>query len=81
MEALRGRTSNLAVSYYVIDVPDGGGKIPMMPEYVISVYDERVLIRNFRGEICVYPHQVEEEGEEEFPFDPQCVPPPAAPVR
>jgi L-lysine 2,3-aminomutase len=38
----------------VIDAPGGGGKIPLLPEYVISMTDEEVVLRNFRGERYVY---------------------------
>ena len=54
MEALRGWTSGLANPYFVIDAPGGGGKIPLLPEYVISMTDEEVVLRNFRGQQYVY---------------------------
>ncbi len=54
MEALRGWTSGLANPYFVIDAPGGGGKIPLLPEYVVSMTDEEVVLRNFRGEQYVY---------------------------
>jgi len=55
MEALRGWTSGLAVPYYCIDAPGGGGKIPLLPKYIQSIDDERVVMRNFEGETFVYP--------------------------
>jgi lysine 2,3-aminomutase len=55
MEALRGWTSGMAVPYYVIDAPGGGGKIPLLPNYVQSVTDEQVVMRNYAGELYVYP--------------------------
>src|SRR6185295_14418228 len=54
MEALRGWTSGLANPHFVIDAPGGGGKIPLLPEYVISMSDEEVVLRNFRGQQYVY---------------------------
>src|SRR5919201_3564518 len=54
MEALRGWTSGLANPYFVIDAPGGGGKIPLLPEYVISMTEEEVVLRNFRGQQYVY---------------------------
>lgn len=51
MEALRGWTSGLAVPYLVIDSPGGGGKIPVIPEYIVERTDEKVVLRNFRGTI------------------------------
>ncbi|MGB9893571.1 MAG: KamA family radical SAM protein [Candidatus Saccharicenans sp.] len=54
-QGLRGWTSGLAVPQYVIDAPGGGGKIPLIPEYVQSISDEKVVLRNYAGEIYVYP--------------------------
>src|SRR5262245_30767897 len=62
MEALRGWTSGLANPYFVIDAPGGGGKIPLLPEYVISMTDEEVVLRNFRGEQYVYRQPQDEAG-------------------
>lgn len=55
MELLRGHTSGLAVPTYVIDAPGGGGKIPVAPQYLISQSEEKVILRNYEGVICVYP--------------------------
>lgn len=59
MEALRGWTSGLAVPYFVIDAPGGGGKIPLLPNYVLRMTDEEVVLRNFEGKIYRYiqPHK------------------------
>ena len=62
MEALRGWTSGLANPQFVIDAPGGGGKIPLLPEYVISMNDEEVVLRNFRGDQFVYRQPNEEEA-------------------
>jgi lysine 2,3-aminomutase len=62
MEALRGWTSGLANPYFVIDAPGGGGKIPLLPEYVVSMSDEEVVLRNFRGQEYVYRQPREEAG-------------------
>lgn len=48
--ALRGWTSGLAVPHFVIDAPGGGGKIPLLPEYVESITEEEIVMRNFRGD-------------------------------
>jgi lysine 2,3-aminomutase len=55
MEGLRGHTTGYAVPQYVIDAPGGGGKVPVAPEYVLSLNDERVVIRNYEGKIFEYP--------------------------
>ncbi|WP_449240701.1 lysine 2,3-aminomutase [Desulfoscipio gibsoniae] len=54
MENLRGHTTGLAVPTYVIDAPGGGGKIPVMPQYLISRSDNQVVLRNFEGNIFSY---------------------------
>lgn len=55
IRALRGWTSGLAVPHFVIDAPGGGGKIPLLPEYVESITDEEVVMRNYAGEVFRYP--------------------------
>jgi lysine 2,3-aminomutase len=47
MEHLRGHTSGLAVPHYVIDAPSGGGKIPVLPTYVLSREGRRWHVRNY----------------------------------
>ncbi|GAB4525603.1 MAG: KamA family radical SAM protein [Anaerolineales bacterium] len=54
MEGLRGHTSGYAVPTYVIDAPGGGGKIPVMPNYLISYSDHKIILRNFEGYITTY---------------------------
>jgi lysine 2,3-aminomutase len=55
IRAIRGWTSGLGVPHFVIDAPGGGGKIPLLPEYVQSITDEEVVLRNYAGEIFRYP--------------------------
>lgn len=54
IEALRGHTSGYAVPTFVVDAPGGGGKTPVMPNYVISQTPGRVILRNFEGVITTY---------------------------
>ncbi|NLB83704.1 MAG: lysine 2,3-aminomutase [Synergistaceae bacterium] len=54
MEYLRGHTSGLAVPTFVVDAPGGGGKIPVMPNYVLGQSDRKTILRNFEGVITVY---------------------------
>lgn len=54
-EALRGHTSGYAVPNYVIDAPGGGGKIPLLPETVISMEGGTVLLKNYQGKVFSYP--------------------------
>jgi len=54
MESLIGHTSGLCVPTYVIDAPGGGGKIPVMPNYLISWSTNKVILRNYEGVITTY---------------------------
>jgi lysine 2,3-aminomutase len=54
IENLVGHTSGFAVPTYVIDAPGGGGKIPVMPNYLISWSVHKVVLRNYEGVICTY---------------------------
>lgn len=54
MENLIGHTSGLAVPRYVIDAPGGGGKIPVMPNYILSRSTNRIVLRNYEGVITTY---------------------------
>ncbi len=54
IESLRGHTSGFAVPTYVVDAPGGGGKIPVMPNYVVSWGPNKVVLRNYEGVITTY---------------------------
>ncbi|HOQ81128.1 MAG TPA: lysine 2,3-aminomutase, partial [Candidatus Cloacimonadota bacterium] len=54
MESLRGHTSGLCQPLYVVDAPGGGGKIPVMPNYVVSMAPNRWILRNYEGFITTY---------------------------
>jgi lysine 2,3-aminomutase len=54
LESLIGHTSGLCVPTYVIDAPGGGGKIPVMPNYLISWSTNKVVLRNYEGVISIY---------------------------
>jgi len=53
--SLRGHTSGYAVPQYVIDAPNGGGKVPINPDYILSRNADRVVIRNYQGAVFEYP--------------------------
>jgi lysine 2,3-aminomutase len=55
IEHLRGHTSGMAVPHYVIDAPGGGGKIPLLPNYVKSKDSKQVVVRNYKNVEYVYP--------------------------
>ena len=54
IKALRGWTSGLAVPHFVIDAPGGGGKVPLLPEYVESITEDEVIFRNYEGKRFTY---------------------------
>ncbi|PLX83555.1 MAG: lysine 2,3-aminomutase [Desulfuromonas sp.] len=54
MESLIGHTSGFSVPTYVIDAPGGGGKIPLNPNYLISLSTNKVVLRNYEGVITTY---------------------------
>ena len=60
MDNLRGHISGLAVPQFVIDAPGGGGKIPLLPEYVLARDKEKIILRNFKNEVYEYPDIQEE---------------------
>lgn len=65
IEGLRGHTSGYAVPTYVVDVPGGGGKIPVMPNYIISQAPGKVVLRNYEGYIATY--------DEPLDYDPHLI--------
>lgn len=65
IEGLRGHTSGYAVPTYVVDAPGGGGKIPVMPQYLISQAPGKVILRNYEGFITSY--------EEPTNYDPHLI--------
>ena len=54
IEGLRGHMSGLGIPTYVVDAPRGGGKIPLMPNYLISAADDAVVLRNYEGMMIRY---------------------------
>jgi len=69
IEGLRGHTSGYAVPTYVVDAPGGGGKIPVMPNYLISMSDHKIILRNYEGYITTYEEPITYQ-----PHDPKTCP-------
>jgi lysine 2,3-aminomutase len=55
MEYLRGRLSGLAIPTFVVDAPHGGGKIPVLPTYVVTQSPTHTVLRNYEGMLIAYP--------------------------
>jgi len=54
IEYLMGHTSGLAVPTYVVDAPHGAGKIPVMPNYMLTTFPGGAVLRNFEGMLVRY---------------------------
>lgn len=55
IRGLRGHTTGYAVPSFVIDAPAGGGKIPLLPAYVVGREDQDLLLKNYADRIYRYP--------------------------
>ncbi len=61
IQSLVGYTSGFAVPRYVIDAPGGGGKVPVQPDHLLSVQEDKVVLRNYEGKVYTYPQIPQEE--------------------
>jgi len=57
IKGLRGFTSGYAVPTFVVDAPGGGGKIPLLPDYVVEHNEDHIVLRNYKGILCEYPEK------------------------
>lgn len=69
MESLRGHTSGFAIPTFVVDAPGGGGKIPVMPNYLVSWSNDKTILRNYEGVITTYK---EPDSYKSIPCDLNC---------
>lgn len=58
---LQGFTSGMAVPYFVIDTPGGGGKVRLLPDSIVEFNDREIVVRNFEGKVFRYPQPVGEK--------------------
>jgi lysine 2,3-aminomutase len=54
LDALHGQTSAMAIPRYAVDLPDGAGKVPLLPNYLIKQNSPEITLRNYQGKICTY---------------------------
>lgn len=54
IEGMRGHTSGLAVPTFVVDLVNGGGKVPLQPNYVLSMTKDDLLLKNYEGKVFRY---------------------------
>ncbi len=55
IQALRGHTTGYAVPQYVIDAPGGGGKVPINPDYIETINEDEIVLKNYEGQTFRYP--------------------------
>ncbi|HSD84561.1 MAG TPA: lysine 2,3-aminomutase [Anaerolineae bacterium] len=65
IEGLRGHTSGFAVPTFCVDAPGGGGKIPVMPNYVVSQAPGKIVLRNYEGFMTTYTEPLD--------YDPHAI--------
>jgi len=62
---LTGSISGFAVPKFVIDAPGGGGKVPVNPDYIVSLDDHKVVMKNYLGKTYEYPNRNTEKKRRE----------------
>jgi lysine 2,3-aminomutase len=67
IESLRGHTTGLAVPHLAVDLPGGGGKVTLQPNYVVERSADRTIFRNYLGKQYSYPEP--EETDCTCPYD------------
>jgi lysine 2,3-aminomutase len=55
MAGLQGNISGFGIPKFVIDLPGGGGKIPILPEYIKAIKGDEIIIKNYKGLEYRYP--------------------------
>jgi len=68
MEYLRGRVSGLAIPTFVVDTPHGGGKVPLLPNYIVSMSPTHTVLRNYEGMMVHYPEPRYRHETEQVPL-------------
>jgi lysine 2,3-aminomutase len=64
IDGMRGHTSGLAIPTFVIDLPEGGGKVPIQPNYVLTQTKEELVLRNYQGRFVWYRNPKDKTGNE-----------------
>jgi len=69
IDGMRGRTSGLAIPTFVIDLPDGGGKVPLQPNYILTQTKQELVLRNYQGRFVWYRNPKDKSA-----FEPPILP-------
>jgi lysine 2,3-aminomutase len=75
IDGMRGRTSGLAIPTFVVDLPEGGGKVPLQPNYVLTQTKEDLVLRNYQGRFVWYRNP-KDNTSPESPGEPEPTPNP-----
>ncbi len=67
IQGLRGHTTGYGIPQYIIDAPQGGGKVPINPDYVVETNEDEIVIKNYEGKIYRYARKTLEDHPEELP--------------
>jgi lysine 2,3-aminomutase len=59
IKEIQGHTSGLCVPHFVIDSPGGGGKVPILPDYIKKVTSEKIIFKNYKDEEYEYSNPLE----------------------
>jgi lysine 2,3-aminomutase len=70
IEGMRGHTSGLAIPTFVVDLVNGGGKVPLQPNYVLSMTENELILRNYEGKVFRYRNPNLREGKTEVSVIP-----------
>jgi lysine 2,3-aminomutase len=68
IEGMRGHTSGLAIPTFVVDLVNGGGKVPLQPNYVLSTAEDELILRNYEGKVFRYRNPNLQKYNEETPM-------------
>jgi lysine 2,3-aminomutase len=70
IEGMRGHTSGLAIPTFVVDLVQGGGKVPLQPNYVLSMTEDELLLKNYEGQVFRYRNPNSQDHREEVAAAP-----------
>lgn len=70
IRGLQGKISGMAIPKFVIDLPGGGGKVPLLPpEFVIDMNDREIILKNYEDKIYSYPQPEGDQRDEKISYD------------
>jgi lysine 2,3-aminomutase len=70
IEGMRGFISGLAIPTFVVDLVEGGGKVPLQPNYVLSMSDDELMLKNYEGQVYRYRNPGRQNGQEKIVATP-----------